>query len=205
LGPASRLRVGAEYGRHDRAVGLDGEAFFTVAHDADRPFMVRAGATVARDIGTAFTVRRYSGEPVRVAVAEGVVGIGAMQLRRGDVATVDGVNTTVVRGTPLGPYVAWVQGGLVFDATPLRQAVADLSRMYDLEIVVADSGLLAEPITATIDAEPVDDVLRAVTFVIGARYERVGRRVVIRRAIAPARILPSRHEPLLRIASEGGH
>ncbi|HSM35635.1 MAG TPA: FecR domain-containing protein [Longimicrobiales bacterium] len=57
LGPDSRLAVGEDYGAATRTVGLEGEAYFHVAHDASLPFRVEAGGAVIEDLGTAFLVR----------------------------------------------------------------------------------------------------------------------------------------------------
>jgi transmembrane sensor len=73
LGPATRLDVPAGYGRGERTVTLDGEAYFAVVHDAARPFTVRAGPAVVRDLGTAFVVRGSHADRVTVAVTEGSV------------------------------------------------------------------------------------------------------------------------------------
>jgi transmembrane sensor len=77
LGPATRLDVPAGYGRGARTVTLDGEAYFAVVHDAARPFTVRAGPAVVRDLGTAFVVRGSHADRVTVAVTEGSVRLEA--------------------------------------------------------------------------------------------------------------------------------
>jgi len=100
----------------------------------------------------------------------------------------------------LTAYLAWRQGGLVFEATPLRDAVRDLARMYDLNITVADSALLGMRITTSVGQEPVDDVLASVTFALGAQYERMGRRVVIRRQGAASGRDPDHHLPAMQTA-----
>jgi transmembrane sensor len=77
LGPASTLRVPAEYGRATRTVTLDGEAYFDVVHDSARPFAVVAGPAVVRDLGTAFAVRTDDADHVAVAVTQGAVHLAA--------------------------------------------------------------------------------------------------------------------------------
>src|SRR5690606_41475040 len=69
LGAASTLTT--RYAADRRAVDLrSGEAFFTVTHDSDRPFVITAGPLHIEDLGTAFNVRR-TGQRVSVAVTEG--------------------------------------------------------------------------------------------------------------------------------------
>lgn len=74
----SRLTVPASFGDGQRAVQLQGEAFFEVSEDSLRPFVIRAGEAVTQVLGTAFDVSAYpeDGE-TRVVVAEGRVALRA--------------------------------------------------------------------------------------------------------------------------------
>lgn len=188
LGPASSVRVPADFGVRTRTVELNGEALFTVVHDARRPFAVRTDRTVVRDVGTTFSVRAYRGDPeMRVVVAEGEVALPGVALRARDVALVgvDGV-ARVDRGVELGPELAWVQGGLVFRATPLSEAAREIGRAFGMDVTVGDTALGAKPVTAAFADEPVDVVLDIVSRAAGGHVERHGRAVVIRGGVGPA-------------------
>ncbi len=217
LAPASRMRLAADYGLGSRGVDLEGEAYFAVVHDAARPFAVRAHGAVARDVGTAFDVRAYPEDVgARIVVADGAVAVSAAptcraggcgtQMRTGDVATVGDGRVAVVHRSDVHGYLAWMQGGLVFEAMPLGQAVRDIGRAFGVEVTVADSALVRFPITAAFTNEPLDEILDAVTRVVGARYERSGRSVVIRRGLAGARPHGDNTQPQLTTAraSEAG-
>lgn len=193
LSVASRLRVPADYGERGRVVHLDGEAYFEVTHDEQNPFVVHAGAAVARDLGTRFVVRAYEEEDgVRVVVAEGEVALqgdsaggreallGAGELGRvaanGEVTTRSGVD--------LDRYLAWTQGRLVFANTPLREVLPQLGRWYDLDLRLGDSALADLPVTATFKNQPSDDVLGLLALTLGLTPERRGRTVVFYSAAA---------------------
>jgi ferric-dicitrate binding protein FerR (iron transport regulator) len=75
LGAASSLRLAEGYGSGSREVFLEGRAFIRVVHDAASPFVVHAGGTRTVDLGTAFEVRAYPDEGVRVVVTEGSVEV----------------------------------------------------------------------------------------------------------------------------------
>ncbi len=187
LGPASRLAVPAAYGVAERRVRLDGEGYFDVVHDSTRPFAVRARYALARDLGTRFVVRAREGEPaVRVVVAEGQVALGATAtpahgaavLTPGELARLDSAGVaSVVRGVDLDRYLAWTRGRLVFDRTPLPEAIAELGRWYDVDMVLGAPALAAGEVTVTFENESLNQVLDAIAFVAHARYERAGRRV----------------------------
>ncbi len=75
LNAASALRV--QFNAAERQVNLEaGEAHFAVAHDAARPFVVRAGAVYVQAVGTAFNVRLSPDGSVEVIVTEGKVRVG---------------------------------------------------------------------------------------------------------------------------------
>jgi transmembrane sensor len=187
LAPASRLMVPGGYASGDRSVRLEGEGYFAVVHDAAHPFAVRARGVETRDVGTTFDVRAYPEDAgTRVAVAEGAVSVDNVPARAGDVATVVAGRVALAHRGDVSDYLAWVQGALVFDGTPLRDAVREIARAYDLDITLADSGLADRTITARIGNEPVDDVLEAVTRVVGATWERRGRTVIVRRQLPGA-------------------
>ncbi len=195
LAPASTVRIAADYGRGSgsRDVALEGEAYFTVVHDAGLPFAVRTRGAVAHDVGTAFDVRAYPEDAeAMIVVAEGAVAITTAgsyrtSARAGDVATVGGGEVAINHRGDVSAYVAWMQGGLVFEDTPLRKVVRDVARTFGVAVTVADSGLLGRRITANFADQPLDVVLDEVTRAVGARYERTARGIVILGGIAGRR------------------
>jgi transmembrane sensor len=177
-------------GQRAREVHLTGEALFTVAHDAARPFRVHAGDALMEDLGTEFSVRGYPGDDrVVVAVRSGQVSMGrgdsagvpAALLEPGDLGTLrTGGRPTVEHGLDLGPYLAFAEGRLVFSDTPLPDAIAQVQRWYDVQVTIADSSLAGARVNATFHDEPLPDVLQVLATSLGARYEQRGRMVWLR-------------------------
>jgi len=191
LNADSRLHVPVRFAAGQRDVYLDGEAYFSVAHDEARPFVVHTGRSHIRDIGTKFGVDAYGNRAAeRVAVVEGAVGVtvpavAATTVREtplvaGQVATLspsDGVR--VLRRASAADAVAWTRGRLVFRGTPLGEAAEQLGRWYDLDVRVESGELARRPVTGAYSDEPVDEVLMLITAAVGARYEWQGRSVTI--------------------------
>jgi transmembrane sensor len=189
LNADTRLRAPlAVGGPGERDVYLDGEAYFRVAHDAARPFVVHTASGAIRDLGTAFGVRAYTDAArERVAVIEGSVALAHTTLHAGQVASRtrgggDGA-VRLLRGVSAADELAWTRGRLVFTSVPLAEAAQQLSRWYDLEVRVADSALARRPVTGSYGDEPVVQVLTLITAAVGARFEWQGRSVTI----APSR------------------
>ncbi len=186
LGVRSRLRMPERFGDGPRDVTLDGEAYFEVRHDVAHPFRVHANGGVAEDLGTRFVVRAYAGEPVKVVVAQGRVSVTrggpAVALGAGQLASLDAQGTAWVRPVDTAAYLAFTDGRLVFDGTPLSEVVAELGRWYDLDIHLAAPELAGRHISASFAGLAADDVFGAVAAAAELRYTRQGRTVTFSRA-----------------------
>ena len=149
LGAASTLRIGEGFGTSTREVFLEGQAFLRVVHDSTRPFVVNAAGTRTIDLGTAFEVRAYPNEAVRVAVTEGMVEVrrdsGMMGdsavLHPGDVADVPTTGAIVKSQQNVERLLGWTRGELVFEDTPLSNAARDLERWFDIQVRFEDPAL----------------------------------------------------------------
>ena len=192
LGVATTLRYTANFGEDSREVSVEGEAYFDVVHDARRPFVVRAGQLVAKDLGTQFTVRLYPEDAgARVVVREGRVAISALQ----------GTRTTVVAPGQQGRLArdgavalttadttaafAWLTGRLVLRSVPLRDALPDLARWFDLEFRLANPGLGDIPLTVSLTSQPSPTTLRTLAAALGLQLTQQDH-VVTLRAARPA-------------------
>lgn len=192
LAPASVLRLPPDYGTRKRAVNLEGEAVFTVVHDAARPFEVRTVRGVVRDLGTRFVVRAYPDDPVaEVVVAEGSAAVLAdtAPTSRGDSVvltprerarmTANGP-IAVSRGVALDPYFGWTTGRLVFRDTPLSDAAVRMNRWYDIDVRVASPAVGDRLLTAAFSEDDVTDVLPLIAASLKLELVQVGRSYTFR-------------------------
>ena len=145
-----------------------GEALFDVAKNKARPFVVAAGDTSVRVVGTSFTVTRLEAAPIRVLVREGIVEvfkpllIDAQPVRISagtravaPLATSD-VQAKVVPAAELHREMAWQDGHIAFEGQTLAQAAGEFARYSDTRIVIDDPGLAHEEIAGLFRAnDPV--------------------------------------------------
>lgn len=191
LAPRSRLHVSATFGGRTREIEIDGEAYFHVARDRERPFRIAARGTTTEVLGTTFVIRAYAGDSVtQVAVVEGSVAFGASAtpskeravLAAGDVARLTREGVTVRKAAALDSYTDWVNGRITFRDAPLTEAVARLERWYGVTILIHDSALARRRVDASFGAQAagVDELLAALAAAVGARVEQHdGARVLI--------------------------
>jgi transmembrane sensor len=163
LGPQSSLRVESGYQTPARVVTLEGDAYFHVTHDTRHPFVVRTSRGDIRDLGTRFVVRaRPNDDEMQVAVAEGSVGIGpdSVKIGAGELARIDASGSiTPVRVKSIDDYFAWTEGRLVFDRAPLAEVLAELSRWFDTQFVLADPSLAKMRLTTVLRGETLSEAL----------------------------------------------
>ena len=163
-------RVSVELSRTQRRVSVEGgEAFFEVAKDASRPFVVRAAGTEVTATGTAFVVRltpsgagarealdvtlvegqvvvrRADREPAAPAIAQPIVMAAGDRLRvhgdRGRKGASTAAAAQPQRDRPrMDQVLAWKRGEAIFDNASLPDALAEMNR-YSSTSIVADAGL----------------------------------------------------------------
>jgi len=136
----------------ERGVHLErGEAFFEVAKDPHRPFVVHAGPVSVTAVGTQFSVRRR-GTDTLVVVTEGVVRVGnsaasgvsdAQAVKAGEVARIADTGVLVQNKTipETEEQLSWRKGMLIFHDTRLSEAIAEFNRYNTRKIVIADPAL----------------------------------------------------------------
>ena len=142
LNTASSVTVNMQPGRREITLA-QGEAAFTVTHDANRPFVVHVGDRVLTDLGTDFDVLRQNGT-ITVTVREGLVGVqraGDVQrnLKLGPGMRLDhreGSPDSMVLVANTDEAFSWRAGRLIYRDRPLSEVAADLNRYGENQVRV---------------------------------------------------------------------
>lgn len=162
LADGTQVQLGADTAlqitlwRHKRLVHMShGEARFTVAHDTDRPFVVQTPMGRVQVLGTVFSVSlRPSG--LHIAVEQGRVGVWSSTDAQADISTAPqqvlgagewlllGGDAHITQGTTAPQTMAdWTRGWLVFDNTPLPDAIARWNAYLRTPLRMNDGAQLA--------------------------------------------------------------
>lgn len=188
LGGKSSLSV--RYSPVTRLIVADeGEAFFSVASNPDRPFVVQAGPVTVTAVGTAFSVQR-DGNVVVVNVTEGVVEVRATpSLRPGRTAAPPtvlrasaghqvrfdrGVLSQSVETAQADIVAPWREGRLEFRDEPLSLVVARINRYSPMQLEIGDPAIADLRVTTIVYHDRVDAWLDGVATVLPVRVSRVG-------------------------------
>jgi transmembrane sensor len=181
----SILDAPAAYGQQDRQVTLQGEAYFDVAKDKSRPFIVHAGSTQCEALGTEFNVRmfRQSGL-VQLSVTEGKVRFSADKggervLVAGEVAHYDPKTGQFISETTLAlEEAAWKESQLIFKDTPFVQAAEQLENHYGMTLQFPER-LNAARLTATFDMKSLREVLDVLEVMYSLKATQTGAMVTL--------------------------
>ena len=192
---SSDSTVHVSLGRRERHVVLDrGEAFFDVAKDRSRPFVIVAGERRVRVVGTRFAVRRggEAGVGLRVIVTQGLVqlesGPGADGRARastllppGSVALASATGLVVRTGTVADAERAldWRNGFLDFNDTTLAEAADEFNRYNRRKLVIGDPGAGTLRVGGHFRWSNVDAFVRLLELGFPVRAEMHGDTVVL--------------------------
>lgn len=179
LNTDTRSRVRILKDRRD--VALDaGEAWFAVAKDGSRPFVVAAGDVRVEAVGTAFAVRRLHGR-AKVVVTEGRVRVWSARQparfvmlgagHRATISDVVGPKQADVRSGGLAEALAWRNGEIVLNEMTLGQAAAEFNR-YNRRQLSIDATLADERLVGRFRATEIDSFAASAAAMTGARVER---------------------------------
>ena len=144
LNADSKLYYPVHFGKNNREVSLKGEAYFEVAKDTTRPFIVSTEALNVKVLGTHFDVNSYKDDGrVYTALTEGLVEVynehGSRLLHPGQMASVDTREENLsiqVDSCDTSILTGWRDGQFRFRNTSLTQILKQISRCYDVTIIL---------------------------------------------------------------------
>lgn len=159
---------------------LRGEAYFHVAADRSRPFVVEAGNGTTTALGTAFDVN-LTAEGARVVVAEHAVMVRPLDDKAG-LQVSERQQLSYDKDGQLGAVgdvdpdtaIAWRQGRLAFDNRPLSAVVEEIARYIPGKIVIAQASLAERPISGSLNLTSPNETLEDFANAFRVRITRVG-------------------------------
>ena len=186
LNSASQLSYLNNFGENGRRVQLNGEAYFKVAHDEKRAFIVQVGDLEVKVLGTSFNVSAYEdAKDVTVVLLEGKVGVYAQKMshimKPGDKIEYNKA-THKITATQVHPsdYIEWTKGNIYFEKESLENIMKTLSRIYDVEIRFDSNKLPNEYFTGTIPGGGIQNALNILMLTSPFYYEMDGSVIVLK-------------------------
>lgn len=184
LNAGSTLRYPEDFGKRERSVFLEGEAWFDIQKVANKPFQVHTAHTLTQVLGTQFNLNTFQNGEDKIYVESGQVKWTLLKdkqvsriLHAQEGAQSKSTGTIVSVATPHAS--AWKAEQLVFKDTPLAEVCTILSRWYALDIQLSNPTLRDMPYTAHFEQPTINEVLQNISFVLGTSYSINHKHVII--------------------------
>lgn len=197
---ASKIRYAEVFNGDKREVFLEGEAFFDISKDPDRPFIVYANELVTKVLGTSFRISAYpSAKQVTVEVKTGRVSVFAKsdpeiqkKMARRELEGVilnpnqkiifERVAVRMVKTLVEKPEIVLPKSKIPhfeFEDTPASEAFASIARAYGIDILYDEELLSGCPLTAALDNQPLHEKLTIICKAVEAEYEILDGQIII--------------------------
>lgn len=184
LNSNSRLSYPLTFKGNLREVALVGEAYFIVAKDKDRPFIVYTPEGDIKEYGTEFNVNTH-GNKTEVVLVSGSISVrpkaGAEKMMRpGDKAEIASDKVSMTR-VDVEHYIAWNTGHFSFDGCTLDELMQVVGKWYGKEVVFASDPLRKVRFTGSLSRyDSIDNTLEVICGIANVRMEQHANRIVIR-------------------------
>lgn len=171
LNAESVLTYPEKFNRSSREIYLEGEAFFDVATNEKRPFIIHLKKGTIKVLGTSFNIRAYENEPVQTAVVTGKVAfipryeeakkIGDTILVTPDVkVTYTASSGTLIKGNTIGEEdKAWTEGRLIFRNATLEEIGASLQRNFNKQVEFEANAPKQYRLTGSFHNNTLEDIM----------------------------------------------
>ena len=196
----SQIRYADNFIQKQREVYLDGEAYFSVKHDPDHPFIVYAGNISIRALGTKFNVHAYPGEnKIEATLISGKVQVTIegkpdqkiilmpnekltvinekfrLSAKQSQTESAPELSFQVKKVAPISasvsiPEVAWLEDKLAFQNEAFDVLGKRMERRYDVQIVFTDTLLKNERLTGIFKSENIEKALKILQMTTPFRY-----------------------------------
>ena len=182
LNKNSSLSYPDRFDGDQRLVTLQGEAFFSVAPDRNKPFLIRVNDVTVKVVGTSFNIRSENGT-TEVIVETGVVQVRrkdeVLQLRPKEKAIVRSDSMMFKTAETEKLYNYYRTREFVCDNTPLWKLVAVLNEAYGANIVIGRDDLRSLPLTTTFNNESLERILEIIRTTFSISIIRQNDRIIL--------------------------
>lgn len=185
LNSCTNIAYPDNFGKNERRILLSGEAFFDV-NKAEIPFIIETERFDIKVMGTAFNVKVYDeDEIVSITVTDGHV-----QVTMPEATIILKQNEKILLNTRTGEIVkeifqnheqsiAWINGGLYFNRTPIRDIARELERIYGCKIEFEDGEEFNNLISGEHENQCLESVLQSIEYISGIKYLIKGNEILL--------------------------
>lgn len=181
LNANSRLSYPNTFSANQRIVRMEGQAFFDVVHNSEKPFTVLTSDLTVRVLGTSFDIEAYEkSEGMAVALFSGSVAVNSKKQQKNwtlypnQQLTYSKEGQAAVKNFNPDFRAIWRTGEIKFEETNMAEVLIVLQQQYpNISIELSNDQLLKAKLSATFNAsDPVEDILELICFSKGWDLEK---------------------------------
>lgn len=187
LNAATELTYSSVFAKNERKVYLNGEAFFMVSKEKDRPFIVATKAGEVTVLGTHFDVKAYDQESMTTSLVEGAVKVKSnsttkvKMLRPGNQALIneEGDMRLVEDGDVLMAS-AWRTGLFYFSDAGIKDVMSEVGRWYGVQVVYTSEQLPKRLLTGSFDRKlTLEELIKVLQKVAKVKLTIEGNKLIV--------------------------
>lgn len=150
LNAETKLIYPSRFGRKTREVAIEGEGYFEVAKNGQKPFVLNGKEFNVHVLGTQFNVNAYPGEDVSIALKEGKINVEVkeaerqLELNPSDHLRLTADGQTILQKVDVTTINSWTKGEFIFVAQPLAVILRSLERRFNVPIILEAESLSSE-------------------------------------------------------------
>ena len=194
LNSASKIVYPDRFMGSTREVEISGEAFFDVVSNPTKPMIVSTNKNFKVEVlGTKFNIRSYDNDNeaqttlfsgsiklTRTLASTGVEVITQLSPKESFVIR-DNMAPVLIKQADTSKQVAWKEGKLLFEATPMPEVIKKLERWHGTEFIVIDPEIMDYKITANFKSESIVQIMEMIRFCSLIDYKVTGNKVTLRK------------------------
>ncbi len=169
---------------NSREVYLEGEGFFEVTPDPEKPFLIHANGAVVTVLGTRFNVRAWRKDwKITVAVEEGRVAFRSEKAKDREAVTISGGQVSALdefgrvtnpRTIDVRRYFGWMDRKIIFEDAPLMEILDLIERWHGVKVILTDEIYGSERLTVNIQNKSLQDTFDLLGALTSMKYEKNG-------------------------------
>lgn len=179
LNQNSRLNISKQFGESQRRVKLEGEAYFEVAKDISKPFVIETSRSFTTILGTSFNIKTYGNETEEIiSMLTGKIEFSSkasgksIRAEAGKEVVLSGKGEISILELENQNFLAWKTHQLIFKDNYLPLVIADIERYFNVSIQIEDEELKKCRFTGTFVRPTLNDILETLSFTLELKVQQ---------------------------------
>ena len=187
LNAGSSIRYVQNFVGETREIFLEGEAFFEVAHDTLKPFIVHTQDIATKALGTSFNIKANNSEKISISLITGKVEVKSQDVKEfldylspgEQVVTLPKGNSWEKESFEEDIVLAWLNQTIIFDDTPLPEAIKMLENWFGVQITLLNYTEQNLTLSGKYKGETLKNILDGLSYTARFNYEITGKQIKI--------------------------